>query len=147
MEQGVWSLSTQTFTSVSSELVVQFPKAHRNQDPAAYPYFEIYPACTVEEDISQPVPVMLSGSNNLLTCYPSVVICKSVPFDNLVNTDELLDPAVYPHLDIYPPVSEGVKTKESVQVDTTVISLSGVSALYPNFVICEPSYMSRRYIF
>ena len=47
------------------------------------------------------------------------------------------DPSVCPHLDIYPPVVEGVKMKGSSQVDTNIYSLSGVSTLYPNLVICE----------
>lgn len=48
----------------------------------------------------------------------------------------MVDPAVYPHLDIYP-VIEGVKMKGSTQVDASIYSLDGVLTSYPNLVICE----------
>lgn len=75
MGQEVWSLNILFFASVSPELAVWFKITHRRSDPAVYPYSDIYPACSMEEDISQPVSVMLNQSNTLLTSYPSLVIC------------------------------------------------------------------------
>ncbi|KAG8218874.1 hypothetical protein J3R82DRAFT_4553 [Butyriboletus roseoflavus] len=94
--------------------------------PAIYPNFEIYPACTVEEDISRPVTVMLNRSSNLITSYPRLVIY----------------PAVYPHLDIYPLVVDGVKMKGSSQVDINIYiyPLDGVLSSYPNPVIYPAAY-------
>lgn len=49
----------------------------------------------------------------------------------------MVDPAVYPHLEIYPPVVGGVKMRGSSQVDINMYSLDGVLSSYPNLVICE----------
>ncbi|KAF8558750.1 hypothetical protein OG21DRAFT_1481073 [Imleria badia] len=87
-------------------------------------YPTIHPACSLEEDVSQPVSVMLNESSKLLTCHPTLVIY----------------PAVYPHFDIYPVVLEDVKTKRSSQVDTNIYSLGCMSTLYPSLVIYPAVY-------
>ena len=61
----------------------------KKKDPAIYPYSEIYPACTVEEDILQPSSGMLVESDNFLTYYPNLVICMNVTIDDSANTDDL----------------------------------------------------------
>ncbi|KAF9247076.1 hypothetical protein BU15DRAFT_57990 [Melanogaster broomeanus] len=112
--------------------------------PAVYPHLDIYPSLSLEVPklsvrptwssslaVPRPAPVQLCGAGNLEPEYPNICIY----------------PAVYPHLDVYPPAVQVLNEGESVAVHSWMYPSDSVLSLYPNVVICERDFQASTSFF
>jgi hypothetical protein len=100
-------------------------------DPAVYPHFDLYPAraaklASREEDITNN-KLFISSST-----YPLLVICEFYIMSSYLLLTEYLDPAVYPHFDLYPARAAELTSREE---DMTNGKFS--VPVYPFLVVCE----------
>ena len=110
-------------------------------DPAVYPYYNLYPATAaseVEVIPNEPLPTMLQ------TAYPVLNICMfGIPpfYHYFWHRSLMVDPACYPHFDIYPSYWV-VDTTDLKLADVqppshpAKLALPGCSG-YPDFSLCE----------
>ena len=70
-------------------------------DPPAYPVFDLYPATPSRTDYESSKSI----SNRLDAQYPMLNICPLFSmrvYTEIIDVAMILDPAVYPHFNIYP---------------------------------------------
>lgn len=94
------------------------------KDPATYPSFEIYPGYVVGPQENS----MKSLTVNLNVTYPSIELCMLFSFTYArMQFICLLDPAVYPHFNIYP--AKPAKTSDPSNKPV----VSAVSTMAPSY--------------
>ncbi|KIJ70530.1 hypothetical protein HYDPIDRAFT_23631 [Hydnomerulius pinastri MD-312] len=125
----VWPYSTETAPAPVPVRLLGSGKLGSNYPnlciyPAAYPHFDIYPACGIAVNTLEPVSVVLKGSSGLVSHYPNLVIY----------------PAAYPHFEIYPLAINAPNVMESSPVSIRLYGTGGLSSLYPNIVIYPAVY-------
>ena len=107
------------------------------EDPAVYPYFDIYfrsQQQTTIIDIEE-VPKLNAEKVN----YPYLVICKKILSQLREIITLLLDPPVYPNFDMYPTLA-GLVAEEAC--DDISVKLP---TLYPTLEICKGTALAKRY--